>query len=509
MTENEKMTPLQARAKLLRGVQTTDAFMNNLARTGYGTPNLLEGTQYPLTRLTNNVQLINSLYRNNWIIRRIVDTIPEDMTRNWIRIRSQLEPEQIERLDKAFKRKRIKEQVLHGLKWGRLYGGAAGLMMIKGHEDILDEPLDYDLVMPDSLAGIMIIDRWVGVFPSEELEEDPADNEFGLPKYYEVTLTSGEVVRVHHSRVLRFVGPRLPYWEQLAEVYWGESVVEIVYEELKKRDNASFNIANLLFRANISVLKMGDLGELLASADQTRAQDVYNTIQAQNWLMSNQGLFILSSEDEFQQYQYQFGGINDIYQSFMMDVSGAAEMPVTKLFGRSPAGMNATGESDMQNYYEVVEQKRESMLSPVLQKLLPVLCMSELGSIPDDLDFDYNPIQTPDEKDIADLVQQKVGALVNLLNAGAIPQRIVLQELRQMGDTTGMFTNITDEDIENAEDTTTIGEALPTDALQNVGTAPPYRTDVSRSGAHDASISARFRRWRQSFFDHSGSKKRR
>lgn len=45
---------------------------------------------------------------------------------------------------------------------------------------------------------------------------------------------------------------------------------------------------------------------------------------------------------------------------------------MTKLFGRAPAGMNATGESDLQNYYDYVDTLRESVLAPILRRLLPV-----------------------------------------------------------------------------------------------------------------------------------------
>ena len=70
-----------------------DAFQNALARLGVGMPNLLEGTSYPMTRLTRNFNLLNSLYRSHWVVRRIVDTIPQDMCKNWIQITSKLAPE--------------------------------------------------------------------------------------------------------------------------------------------------------------------------------------------------------------------------------------------------------------------------------------------------------------------------------------------------------------------------------------------------------------------------------
>lgn len=437
-----------------------DAFQNVLARLGTGTPNLLEGTDYPMTRLTQNFQLMNSLYRSHWIVRKIIDTIPEDMVKNWINITTQLEPEQIKRFDKLQRTTRIQRDILQGLKWGRLYGGAAAVVIIDGHEDILDQPLDYDMIMPGSFKGLIIGDRWSGITPGEDLIEDVSSPDFGLPEYY-MWNTDNFTVKVHHSRILRFIGRELPYIEKCTEVGWGASEVEIVFDELKKRDNTSWNIAQLIFLANLRVLKMADLGETLALGDEQSQKDLYNTVQAQNWLMSNMGMYILNQDDGFETHQYTFSGLNDIYESFMLDVAGAAEIPVTKLFGRAPAGFNATGESDSKNYYETVEQKQTAQLDPVLDKLLPIMFISEFGAVPDDLDYDYNPIGTPSESELSDIVDKKSNAIINVFNAGLISQKIALKELKEMSDTTGMFTNITDEDIEKADDSTDNLEDMP------------------------------------------------
>ena len=97
-----------------------DAFSNVLARLGAGTPNLLEGTEYTMNRLTQNFQMLNSLYRTHWIIRKIIDCIPEDMVKNWISITTQLEPADMKRFDKLQRTTRVKSDILKGLKLGRL-----------------------------------------------------------------------------------------------------------------------------------------------------------------------------------------------------------------------------------------------------------------------------------------------------------------------------------------------------------------------------------------------------
>lgn len=430
-----------------------DAFANALARIGAGMPSLMEGTTYQMQRLTRNYNLLNSLYREHWIMRRIVDIIPGDMLKNWITITTEVDPKALKRIDLVLRRTQLIQKLKTGMQWGRLYGGAVGVMLIKGQGYDLAEPVDLDRIMPGDFCGITVLDRWNGVSPSGELIGDISDPEYGLPKYYLVTDTvSGVTTKIHNSRVLRFIGDDLPYWESQAEEQWGASVIESVFDELKKRDNVSWNIAQLTFMASLRVLKMSDLGQTLSATDEQTQAELYKTIQAQNWLMSNSGVQVLDKEDGFETHQYTFGGISEVYQQFMMDISGAAQIPATKLFGRAPAGMNATGESDLQNYYDMIGQEQESKLRPILNKLLPILCMSVFGAVPDDLDFDFDPVSEPSDKERSELAKTGTENVVTALNAGLVSKRTALQELKQQSERTGVWTNITDEDIMKASD---------------------------------------------------------
>ena len=431
-----------------------DAFTNMLARLGAGTPNLLEGTEYTTERMTRDFATLNALYRESWIVRRIVDVIPADMLKNWITITSGIEPAVEKKISLALRRTQLIDKLKRGMQWGRLYGGALGIMLVKHQGNDLTTPLRLDYIMPGDFAGMLIFDRWNGVSPSSELVDDVTDPEYSYPKYYTISdPTNGGMVQIHHSRCVRFPGNLLPYWEELSELQWGASVIEPIMDDLKKRDNVSWNIAQLTFMANLRVLKMEDLGQLLASTDAISQRELYNTIQAQNILMSNMGLQIMDSKDSMETHQYTFGGLADVYQQFLMDIAGAAEMPVTKLFGRSPAGLNATGQSDLQNYYDMIAEKQESYLRPILNKVLPPFIISTLGSMPDDFDFDFDPVAEPSDKERAELAKTGTDNVVAAFNAGLISQRMALQELKQQSERTGVWTNITDEDIAKASET--------------------------------------------------------
>ena len=465
----------------VRQQRTNDSFQNPMTRTGVFMPNPLETTEYQLTRFTRNWQTINALYRSHWIVRRIIDVIPEDMIKNGYHILTQLSPDQIKKIVRCDRTTRTSRRILEGLKWGRLYGGAGALIMIEGHENQLDQPLDYDLVMPGSYKGLLVLDRWSGVTPEDRLVSDISDPEFGMPEYYTVSsdaLTVG--IRVHHSRIIRFMGRPLPYLEQLAETYWGASELEHVIDELKKRDNVSWNIAMLTFMANLRVMKMDGMGQLLATGNEQAQMQLYNTIQGMNAMMNNNSLQVLGENDSYETHQYTFGGIGETYDRFMMDVAGAAETPVTKLFGRSPAGMNATGESDMQNYYDTIEEKQEAELRPVYDKILPIMFISTLGGIPDDWDYEFNPIRRPRDDEMADLASKNTDSVTKAFQAGMVSQRTALKELRQQSEMTGMWSNITDEDIEKADDSVMQPDEGMSDLMNGAfgGGEPQQTTDA-------------------------------
>ncbi|MCB2297785.1 phage portal protein [Clostridium tagluense] len=431
--------------------QARDSFQNPLARLGLGTNSLLESTQYPITRLTRDCNLMNSLYRNSWIAKKIINTIPEDMCKNWFSLSAELSPEAQDRFNKLEQRTLIREKMIEGLTWGRLYGGAGAIMLIAGQEDILDKPLDVESVMPNSFKGLLVVDRWSGIYPGIELITDISDPEFGLPEFYDIKDISGSVKqKVHHSRVIRFIGRKLPFWEDQTEMHWGASELEHVFDELAKRDNTSWNIASLVFQANLLVNKIDGLDQMIALGDEQSQQELYNLKTAQNQMRSNSSMMIIGKEDDVTALNYTFAGLSDISESQMMDVSGAADIPVTKLFGRSPAGMNATGESDMQMYYDMVAAQQESVIKPKMNKLLPVMFMSEFGKIPSDLGVKFNPIKTPSDSEMAEMVSKKVASIKDVYDSGIITQKIAMSELHELSYTTNMFTNITDKDIATA-----------------------------------------------------------
>ena len=431
-------------------VPVMDAFSNPLFRLGFGSQAPLEATEYPLTRLTQNYALLNSMYRSGGILQSVVDIIPADMCREWFTLGGDIDPEDMDKLETATRRTKLRASIIDGLKWGRLYGGAIGLIMIRGQERMLDKPLKIESVLPDSFAGLYILDRWSGVNPQLSLVSDISDPDFGLPEYYDINSGEGSqiVARVHHSRVVRFTGRELPYLEKIAELYWGESEVEPIYDDIVLYDNIMHNMGNLTFRANIDTMEVQNLDQLFSVNSKEQQKRFWDVMQAQSVAQSNFGTRLVNKGDQVTNTQYTFTGWNYVTEAAQLNLCAKTHIPMTKLFGRAPAGLSATGEGDMKNYYDIVDGEREAKLRPALERVLPVLCMSAWGEVPEDLSITFPPLWTPNATEIAQIAKMKADTVIAAFQSGLLDVGGAQKELQGLAEETGMFDAISDEDIE-------------------------------------------------------------
>ena len=426
---------------------SSDGYSNSMAFLGEASPLLQSGT-YLRSGLSSDTELLTAMYRESWLTMRIIDTPSEDMTRAWYRFSAPPPEEDLESLRRLESRHSIRQELTDAIRWARLYGGSIALMVIRGEENRLSEPLDPGLLLPGCFQGLLVLDRAQGVEPSAELEEDLDDPDFGLPKYYAVDLDDIGTVRIHHSRVLRFTGRELPRREAQRENYWGASELEHIREELDKRSAASANIAQLIFQANITTLKMSDFGDVLAMGTEEQKRRIRDAVMEENRFRTSFGLQLLSAGDTLENHPYSFAGLSEIYEQFMLDMAGAAEIPAVKLFGRSPAGLNATGESDLKNYYEYISRLQERHLRPALEKLIPVLALSAWGFLPEDTGFVFNPIAAESPAEHAELVDRLSSSVIGAYSAGLLTREEARDELRSRGVPFGVWQNTTRDRIQ-------------------------------------------------------------
>ena len=331
---------------------TTDNFVNFRANLGYGTDNVQTGGTYRFNPLSRNHTLLEWMYRGSWIVGAVVDSVADDMTRAGAAIQSDLKPERKARVDSYIEAMQIWKKLDLTIKWSRLYGGAIAVVMIDGQRP--ETPLRLNTVGKNQFKGLLVLDRWM-IWPHLEDLVSEMGPHFGQPRYYETVVDAKTVppMKIHHSRVIRFEGVELPYWQWIAENMWGLSVIERLFDRLIAFDSATTGAAQLVYRAHLRTWKIPKLRELIAAGG-----SMYQALlQQMNFVRASQsieGLTLIDAEDEFDALQYAFGGLDSVLMQFGEQISGACQIPLVRLFGQSPAGLSSTGESDLRNYYDAI-----------------------------------------------------------------------------------------------------------------------------------------------------------
>lgn len=430
---------------------TADGFQNFAARLGLGAGSQNDQSDYAFDFLSRNRLKLEAMYRSSWVVGQVVDVVAEDMTREGVNLRGLDDPKDAELIQKALDDLEVWNEITNVVKWGRLYGGAIAVMLIDGQN--VSTPLNIDTVGKDSFKGLMVLDRWLVLPTLQDLVSDYGPN-FGKPKYYDVVADSLGLSnqRIHHSRVIRFDGVDLPYWQRVAENLWGQSVIERLLDRLIAFDSTTTGIAQLVYKAHLRTYKVKGLRGIIAAGGKALDGLVKQIEHIRLW-QSNEGLTLMDAEDEFQTHSYSFAGLDAVLLQFGQQLSGASQIPLVRLFGQSPAGLNATGESDLSNYYDNINQQQERRMRTGLGTLLKIVSLSTLGkALPDSFTFDFASLWQIDDEQKATIAEKVTNTVCKAEEQGLISAKTAMKELRQSSEITGIFSNITDEDIEDADD---------------------------------------------------------
>lgn len=434
-----------------RMVFVGDNVVNFAARIGLGGGNLLSQTTQNYLPISRLQQLMEWAYRGSWVVGAAVDVVADDMTRAGIQMNSETPPDQIEQIQKAVRDLYLWQSLNETIKWSRLYGGALMVLAIDGQD--MTTPLIPDRVSVGSLKGFIVLDRWM-VQPSYSFLIKEFGPDYGLPVFYDVVQSAPFMPRqrIHHTRLLRMDGVTLPFRQRLAENGWGMSVIERIYDRLLAFDSGTMGASQLLYRAYLRTYKVHEYRKLIGAGGELE-QRFHRTMELMRYLQTNEGLTVIDKEDEFETHQYSFAGVPDTLQMIGQQIAGALGIPMTRLFGQSPAGMNATGDSDWRIYESMIRATQEARLRRPLTKIFHVIWQSVLGTKPPDTwDFGFRSIDEPDEAAKAEISQRDASTIKELHDAGVISTTIALKELKQTSILTGRFTNITDEDIKDSEE---------------------------------------------------------
>ncbi len=316
-------------------------------------------------------QQLALMYRN-LIVRRIVTLVVDDAIKNFIEIEGDQDECIVQELEALF----IPEKLTEALYWDRLFGMSCALILADDGQE-LDQPINLKRLR--RVSGIEVFDKRSVMEDSASLyyDTDVRDVNFGKPEYYTITPPNGNLFKVHRSRLLIFDGETLPKLERIANNGAGLSCLDGIPAAINRVKTSMDKTIDIMDKVSTSLLKLQGLSNVLQTEEGTKA--VIKRLDLIDYSRRLNGSVAIDKNDEYAVFNIPLGGLTDIIQEMEQYVCAVTGYPFTKLFGRSPAGMNATGQSDMQIYYDKVRSYQKRKLRPALEYLVKLIQLSSEG----------------------------------------------------------------------------------------------------------------------------------
>lgn len=453
-----------------------DGYVNLLNKYGTKQDNS-EAYKFEREPVIPDMQL-TGLYEGNGLFSKIIDTPAEEALKHGFDLN--LKSDEVNAfVEDALDDLEWEEKAATAIKWARLYGGALIVMLIDDGRG-LEEPVDWEHI--SSIDELRVYERSIVQPDSSSLYQQDYGgkgvgnrvSKFGQPEYYYVSSIYGSF-KVHESRCLVFRNGVLPEQTSNATyLFWGMPEYVRIRRALRETVTAHTDSVKLLERSVQAIYSMKGLASLLTTDD--GEDQVLKRLQLVDTSRGLLNSIAIDSEGENYDFKtFQFSGVKDVIDATCNMLSALTNIPQTILFGRSPAGMNATGDSDFESYYNFVEKIQRLMLKRNLRTLLDVVFRAGIasGDVAEEPDYklEFKPLWSLSDTEQATVDQTK--AQTALVKAQTAQAYVDMQAL----DPTEVRRRLASDEEFDVEDI--ISEDDEDDLLHSLlGTEPDAMSDV-------------------------------
>ena len=389
---------------------TRGGFTNPATGSGTAGDKMRYATVLP-TRITQR-EYLEIMGAELWQIKRLINVIAQDMTAKWREFETNDQTKVVDTLIDQEKKHKVKFKVQQLIQSGRQFGTA--VMIVVTAEAPMDQPLILERIRPGDLKNLIIVDRFD--LDVQEYDWDIYSDTFGKPIRY--LWNGGRIGRqyVHTSRVLRYDAEVLPerhgHSSSAYDEDWGLSVIVQCLLEVFRDEDMSASVQAQMLRAGVLVVQSDNVNQMLAGGleggEGKTLEQVLNDFES--GVRSNR-MIVVSSENDVSFLAPNFQNMGDIMDRMAGRLAAAFDIPQTRLWGASPQGLNATGESDEIQYSDMIGSLQEAKLNDLMYFIDFVLAADAglpLTTIPE---WSWVPYRKEDEKKIAEISKIKAEAL--------------------------------------------------------------------------------------------------
>lgn len=310
-------------------------------------------------------------YEGNWMARALVDIpVMDSLRKGW-----QWAGEHHDAIAEEEKRLNVAGKLMQAFKKGRLLGGAAVYI---GTDQDPAEPLELDRIQKGGIKYLNVMTRLH--LNAEAIETDPEKDTYGTPKSYNISSESKGAVNIHPSRLVIFNGDeRADVMALGSNTGWsGTSILQSTYDTITNTQGVHSSVASLLYEANIDVLGIPDL--MANIGDAGYESEILKRLRLFALSKGINGMGVIDSEETLDRKSASFANLDKIMNTFATFVAAAGQIPATRFMSQAPQGLASSGESEMENYFDLISSKQTLEIDPAACNLFPALVRSALGT---------------------------------------------------------------------------------------------------------------------------------
>ena len=397
-------------------------------------------------------QNFTTLYYTAWEAKKIVDIPVNDAFRIKPNLVGVEESDKIALLNACDKLK-VFDKFRRACIQERLLGGCAILLGVADEQDDPKNPIDLEKVDKDDLKFLNIVS--LNSITKPEYDTDPFSPGYDKPKYYQIN-----GIQTHVSRLIIFDGdPLFNYSTQrLMQNYrinpqgFGESVLVPIWDAILRCVGTQQAAYQLVQKASVTLVK----AEQLLNLEGTKQGDqAIQKLQEMAEMISIYRAAILKGKGvEIEENQASFGSVPELVMTYLQTLSAASDIPASRFIGQAPGGLNATGEGDLENYYNNIASYQETHLDPKYAQLFEILGRSVLGkekwlSIRQNFEIEFESLWNLKGTEKSQVDETYVRVLNELAEKGIIPKETVVKEINARKI---FMTELNEDDIQDMAD---------------------------------------------------------
>jgi phage-related protein (TIGR01555 family) len=325
------------------------------------------------TTISRDVNLqendLTLLFRFNGLAKRIVELPVGEMTRKGFTIKNDTDGI----LLKAFNDMAVAKEFRNLIRWSKVYGGAIMVLWIDDGAADMTVPLNENDIR--SISMVRVYQRW-RVDATTDIETDFKSKNFQKPRTYGVFPVRGSMFRVHYSRVIAMDGLELAETERLQNNGWGDSVYQAMFDRLRAQGAIYGATDNIMEDFVQGALTMKNLQEMIAGGQEDVIKKRLDIIDMSRHVINT---MLLDEGETYEKKTTSIAGLADVLEKYGQSVSTVSGIPVTLLSGESPAGLNATGASDIRLWYDKIKSEQEENYKPALYRFFYLLQIAKQG----------------------------------------------------------------------------------------------------------------------------------